>query len=63
MNETALLDRPGTLASTKPALDLPEHIVEVISDSGEGAQRCFGVPSRAEPGDESLHLWGDRSRC
>jgi len=40
MNDTALLDRPGTLASTKPALDLPEHIVEVISDSGEGAQRC-----------------------
>ncbi len=40
MNETALLDRPETLASTKPALDLPEHIVEVISDSGEGAQRC-----------------------
>ena len=40
MNQTALLDRPETLASTKPALDLPEHIVEVISDSGEGAQRC-----------------------
>ena len=40
MNDTALLDRPETLASTKPALDLPEHIVEVISDSGEGAQRC-----------------------
>ena len=40
MNDTALLDRPETLASTKPALDLTEHIVEVISDSGEGAQRC-----------------------
>jgi len=40
VNDTALLDRPETLASTKPALDLPEHIVEVISDSGEGAQRC-----------------------
>lgn len=40
MNDTALLDRPLTPASTKPALDLPEHIVEVISDSGEGAQRC-----------------------
>jgi 2-oxoglutarate ferredoxin oxidoreductase subunit alpha len=40
MNDTALLDRPETLASTKPALELAEHIVEVISDSGEGAQRC-----------------------
>ncbi|MBE0549673.1 MAG: 2-oxoacid:acceptor oxidoreductase subunit alpha [Rubrivivax sp.] len=40
MNDTALLDKPETLASAKPALDLPEHIVEVISDSGEGAQRC-----------------------
>jgi len=40
MNDTALLDQPETLASAKPALDLPEHIVEVISDSGEGAQRC-----------------------
>ena len=40
MNDTALLDRPESPASTKPALDLPEHIVEVISDSGEGAQRC-----------------------
>jgi 2-oxoglutarate ferredoxin oxidoreductase subunit alpha len=40
MNDTALLDRPETLPSTRPALDLPEHIVEVISDSGEGAQRC-----------------------
>ena len=24
----------------KPAVVLEEHIVEVISDSGEGAQRC-----------------------
>ncbi|MDP1648160.1 MAG: 2-oxoacid:acceptor oxidoreductase subunit alpha [Rubrivivax sp.] len=40
MNDTALLDQPETLTSAKPALDLPEHIVEVISDSGEGAQRC-----------------------
>jgi 2-oxoglutarate ferredoxin oxidoreductase subunit alpha len=28
------------MAATKPAVKLPEHIVEVISDSGEGAQRC-----------------------
>lgn len=27
-------------AGEKPAITLPEHIVEVISDSGEGAQRC-----------------------
>jgi 2-oxoglutarate ferredoxin oxidoreductase subunit alpha len=28
------------MAATKPTVKLPEHIVEVISDSGEGAQRC-----------------------
>jgi 2-oxoglutarate/2-oxoacid ferredoxin oxidoreductase subunit alpha len=27
-------------ASRKPAVTLAEHIVEIISDSGEGAQRC-----------------------
>jgi Pyruvate/2-oxoacid:ferredoxin oxidoreductase gamma subunit len=31
---------PGAPPSTKRAVKLPEHIVEVISDSGEGAQRC-----------------------
>ncbi len=47
MSETAQLDRKkqakgGTAppAGAKPAVTLPEHIVEVISDSGEGAQRC-----------------------
>jgi 2-oxoglutarate ferredoxin oxidoreductase subunit alpha len=43
MNDTALLDRPTTTTAakpTKPVQELPEHIVEVISDSGEGAQRC-----------------------
>lgn len=41
MNDSAVLDRPDTIAAgNKPARDLPEHIVEVISDSGEGAQRC-----------------------
>jgi 2-oxoglutarate ferredoxin oxidoreductase subunit alpha len=44
MSETAQLDRqPQAKAATgraKPAVTLPEHIVEVISDSGEGAQRC-----------------------
>jgi len=39
MNDTTLLDRPaGTTA--RPAVPISEHIVEVISDSGEGAQRC-----------------------
>jgi 2-oxoglutarate ferredoxin oxidoreductase subunit alpha len=39
---SAVLERESTKgqASTKPAVKLPEHIVEVISDSGEGAQRC-----------------------
>ena len=42
MNDSAVLERqpssrPG---AGKRAVVLPEHIVEVISDSGEGAQRC-----------------------
>ncbi len=43
MTDAALLDRPSKSApdgSAKPATVLTEHIVEVISDSGEGAQRC-----------------------
>jgi len=42
MNEAAVVDRPQKPAanSTKLAKVLKEHIVEVISDSGEGAQRC-----------------------
>jgi 2-oxoglutarate ferredoxin oxidoreductase subunit alpha len=39
MTDTALLERPPSSAA-KRAVVLPEHIVEVISDSGEGAQRC-----------------------
>ncbi len=40
MSDTALLE-PATIASAaKKAIVLNEHIVEVISDSGEGAQRC-----------------------
>ena len=31
---------PAGTPTTKKAVRLPEHIVEVISDSGEGAQRC-----------------------
>ena len=39
MNDIALLDKPAAQIA-KAARELPEHIVEVISDSGEGAQRC-----------------------
>jgi 2-oxoglutarate/2-oxoacid ferredoxin oxidoreductase subunit alpha len=39
MNPTATLDRPAATAG-RPAVPINEHIVEVISDSGEGAQRC-----------------------
>ena len=38
MNDVTLLDRPA--ARDKTVTTLAEHIVEVISDSGEGAQRC-----------------------
>jgi 2-oxoglutarate ferredoxin oxidoreductase subunit alpha len=40
MSETSLLERPEDVVRQKAAQDLAEHIVEVISDSGEGAQRC-----------------------
>ncbi len=30
----------GAAAASKPALAVSEHIVEIVSDSGEGAQRC-----------------------
>jgi 2-oxoglutarate/2-oxoacid ferredoxin oxidoreductase subunit alpha len=42
MTEATVIDRPSLApaASPRTALSLPEHIVEVISDSGEGAQRC-----------------------
>lgn len=45
MSEVATL-APGAKSAAdlssklRPAVTLPEHIVEVISDSGEGAQRC-----------------------
>ncbi|MDZ7653387.1 MAG: 2-oxoacid:acceptor oxidoreductase subunit alpha [Burkholderiaceae bacterium] len=43
MNDAAVLERPpqaGGAAGAQRTVTLPEHIVEVISDSGEGAQRC-----------------------
>src|SRR5450755_2545649 len=44
--DTAVKPRPRTTTfaqpalSRKPAVTVNEHIVEIISDSGEGAQRC-----------------------
>ena len=38
MNDTLLAERPERVAAATTTLS--EHIVEVISDSGEGAQRC-----------------------
>ncbi len=39
MNDTATLERPKS-KKARAAKTISEHIVEVISDSGEGAQRC-----------------------
>jgi 2-oxoglutarate ferredoxin oxidoreductase subunit alpha len=39
MTSTATLEREAATVA-RPAQELPEHIVEIISDSGEGAQRC-----------------------
>jgi 2-oxoglutarate ferredoxin oxidoreductase subunit alpha len=38
MNDTALAERPAVRPRTIRTVD--EHIVEIVSDSGEGAQRC-----------------------
>jgi 2-oxoglutarate/2-oxoacid ferredoxin oxidoreductase subunit alpha len=40
MNHTATLDPVRQAPRRKPVVTLKEHIVEIISDSGEGAQRC-----------------------
>lgn len=40
MDDSTLLERPQAPAAAPPPRLLAEHIVEVISDSGEGAQRC-----------------------
>ena len=48
MNQTTLKQKPATKAprqtkasaATKTRVQLKEHIVEIISDSGEGAQKC-----------------------
>ncbi|MBI1966161.1 MAG: 2-oxoacid:acceptor oxidoreductase subunit alpha [Betaproteobacteria bacterium] len=46
MNDTTALEHatePGTASragGAKPAITLAEHVIEIVSDSGEGAQRC-----------------------
>jgi 2-oxoglutarate ferredoxin oxidoreductase subunit alpha len=40
MNDTLTLTPPAATQASRPAKAIAEHIVEVISDSGEGAQRC-----------------------
>ena len=46
MNDTTVLKQAsataaaGRAATGKPAVTLSEHVVEIVSDSGEGAQRC-----------------------
>src|SRR3990167_3778364 len=40
MNHTTTLEAIRQAPRNKPVVTLKEHIVEVISDSGEGAQRC-----------------------
>src|SRR5208283_5031552 len=46
MSDTGLLEPPSktTAASlakkTPPTVNLPETVIEIVSDSGEGAQRC-----------------------
>jgi len=40
MNDMTTLQKPVKKAGRKAAATLKEHIVEIISDSGEGAQRC-----------------------
>ena len=38
--DTGVGRKASSPAQAKQAVTLAEHIVEVISDSGEGAQRC-----------------------
>ena len=40
MTTTTATRKAGAKARTKTCVTLKEHIVEIISDSGEGAQRC-----------------------
>ena len=60
MNETATLVRT---APAPEAVVLDEHIVEVISDSGEGAQRCGQSLGRDRRAHRQRHLdHGDHPR-
>ena len=40
MTTQSVIRKTAVAAGKKPATTLQEHIVEIISDSGEGAQRC-----------------------
>jgi 2-oxoglutarate ferredoxin oxidoreductase subunit alpha len=40
MSQPTALEAVKQIPRSKPAVTLKEHIVEIISDSGEGAQRC-----------------------
>src|SRR3989304_1536616 len=40
MNHTTTLEAIRQAPRNKPVVTLKEHIVEILSDSGEGAQRC-----------------------
>src|SRR5512145_2256846 len=46
MNDTTALERAtetgaaSRAGGAKPAITLAEHVIEIVSDSGEGAQRC-----------------------
>jgi len=47
MNDTAVIEKPGKSVAASPAakrtartVELTESIIEIVSDSGEGAQRC-----------------------
>ena len=50
MNDIAILEPPSrqakadALPAAKPSVALAEHIVEIISDSAKGAQRCGQAP-------------------
>ncbi len=48
----------GAAARKKPVVTLKEHIVEIISDSGEGAQRCGQSLGSIAAQDGQRHLDG-----
>ena len=56
MNDATALEQArgsaaGRAGGGKPAVTLSEHVVEIISDSGEGAQRCGQSFAAIAPND------------